>query len=408
MAHRGRLNVLANIDRQAAGPDLLGVRGQRRPRLHAGLRRREVPPRRHRHCTTPTGGETMAVSVAPNPSHLESVNPVVEGMVRAKQDALGDGERARVIPVLLHGDAAFAGQGVVAETLNLAEPRRLHHRRHHPRRHQQPDRLHHAARRTRARPPTAPTWPRWSRRPIFHVNGDDPEAVRPRGRPGLRVPPALQARRRHRPGLLPALGPQRGRRAQLHAAAACTRRSRATPRSRSSTASSWCARARSTHARSWTRSWAEKKARDAARGRGRPLRGHRARGRRRSRRPVDAERDARPPQGRRCAALGSRPRGLRAAPQAGAASSRSAPDAARGQGRRGLGDGRGAGLRHAAARGASRSGSRARTRAAAPSASATRSSTTRAPAREYVPLQRRRAAGGAASRSTTACSPRPR
>jgi 2-oxoglutarate dehydrogenase E1 component len=65
-------------------------------------------------------GDTIAVSVAPNPSHLEFVDPVVEGMVRAKQDAIADRERSRVIPVLLHGDAAFAGQGIVAETLNLA------------------------------------------------------------------------------------------------------------------------------------------------------------------------------------------------------------------------------------------------------------------------------------------------
>ena len=65
-------------------------------------------------------GQTLTVSVAPNPSHLEWVNPVVEGMVRARQDALDDGERAKVLPILLHGDAAFAGQGIVAETLNLA------------------------------------------------------------------------------------------------------------------------------------------------------------------------------------------------------------------------------------------------------------------------------------------------
>src|SRR6185295_2472436 len=65
-------------------------------------------------------GETLSVSVAPNPSHLEFVNPVVEGMVRAKQDGLGDAQRSKVLPILLHGDAAIAGQGIVAETLNLA------------------------------------------------------------------------------------------------------------------------------------------------------------------------------------------------------------------------------------------------------------------------------------------------
>ena len=66
-------------------------------------------------------GREVLVSVSPNPSHLEAVDPVVEGIVRPKQDRLGDNDRERVIPVLIHGDAAFAGQGVVAETLNLSQ-----------------------------------------------------------------------------------------------------------------------------------------------------------------------------------------------------------------------------------------------------------------------------------------------
>ena len=66
-------------------------------------------------------GSEIVVSLAPNPSHLEAVDPVVEGIVRPKQDRLGDTERERVIPLLIHGDAAFAGQGVVAETLNLSQ-----------------------------------------------------------------------------------------------------------------------------------------------------------------------------------------------------------------------------------------------------------------------------------------------
>ena len=66
-------------------------------------------------------GREIVVSVSPNPSHLEAVDPVVEGIVRPKQDRLGDTQRERVIPVLIHGDAAFAGQGVVAETLNLSQ-----------------------------------------------------------------------------------------------------------------------------------------------------------------------------------------------------------------------------------------------------------------------------------------------
>jgi multifunctional 2-oxoglutarate metabolism enzyme len=119
MSHRGRLNVLANtIGKPLAqifsefegyvDPD--STQGSGDVKYHLGA------TGTHR----ADSGETLAVSVAPNPSHLEFVDPVVEGMVRARQDAIGDGERSRVIPVLLHGDAAFAGQGVVAETLNLA------------------------------------------------------------------------------------------------------------------------------------------------------------------------------------------------------------------------------------------------------------------------------------------------
>src|SRR5205807_266957 len=67
------------------------------------------------------GGREIMVSVSPNPSHLEAVDPVVEGIVRPKQDRLGDTNRERVIPLLIHGDAAFAGQGVVTETLNLSQ-----------------------------------------------------------------------------------------------------------------------------------------------------------------------------------------------------------------------------------------------------------------------------------------------
>src|SRR5207248_269911 len=66
-------------------------------------------------------GKTIHVSLSPNPSHLEAIDPVVEGRTRAKQDFFGDGERRRGIPLLVHGDAAFAGQGLVAETLNLSQ-----------------------------------------------------------------------------------------------------------------------------------------------------------------------------------------------------------------------------------------------------------------------------------------------
>src|SRR3546814_9044970 len=66
-------------------------------------------------------GKDITVELAANPSHLEAVDPVVVGMVRAKQDAINDPEAYSVLPVLMHGDAAFAGQGVVAETLNMSD-----------------------------------------------------------------------------------------------------------------------------------------------------------------------------------------------------------------------------------------------------------------------------------------------
>ncbi len=120
MAHRGRLTVLATcvgkplaeIFSEFEGfsdPD--SIHGSGDVKYHLGATNvRET-----------RSGAVLTVSVAPNPSHLEAVDPVVEGIVRPKQDRLGDTERARVIPVLIHGDAAFAGQGVVAETLNLSQ-----------------------------------------------------------------------------------------------------------------------------------------------------------------------------------------------------------------------------------------------------------------------------------------------
>ncbi|HEX8619156.1 MAG TPA: multifunctional oxoglutarate decarboxylase/oxoglutarate dehydrogenase thiamine pyrophosphate-binding subunit/dihydrolipoyllysine-residue succinyltransferase subunit, partial [Thermoanaerobaculia bacterium] len=120
-------------------------------------------------------GEKMKLSLASNPSHLEAVDPIVEGMVRAKQKLIGDKNRALVIPVLLHGDAAFAGQGVVAETLNLSQLKG----------YKTGGTIHvvinnqigfttdpEAARSSTYATDVAKT----VQAPIFHVNGDDPEA----------------------------------------------------------------------------------------------------------------------------------------------------------------------------------------------------------------------------------------
>ncbi|MFZ0593024.1 MAG: multifunctional oxoglutarate decarboxylase/oxoglutarate dehydrogenase thiamine pyrophosphate-binding subunit/dihydrolipoyllysine-residue succinyltransferase subunit, partial [Bryobacteraceae bacterium] len=120
MAHRGRLNVLANVVGKSmvqvfsefeGEPDPESVQGSGDVKYHLGA------SGIHRS----TQGKEILVSVAFNPSHLEAVDPVVQGLVRPKQDRIGDEERKRVIPLLIHGDAAFAGQGVVAEVLQLSQ-----------------------------------------------------------------------------------------------------------------------------------------------------------------------------------------------------------------------------------------------------------------------------------------------
>ena len=120
MAHRGRLNVLANIFhksvRQIVEEFEGGIKGPLENssgdvKYHLG----------YSHAYQTRGGGEVLISLAFNPSHLEAVNPVVEGRVRARQDRRGEGSDSNVMAVLIHGDAAFAGQGVVAETLNLSK-----------------------------------------------------------------------------------------------------------------------------------------------------------------------------------------------------------------------------------------------------------------------------------------------
>jgi 2-oxoglutarate dehydrogenase E1 component len=121
-------------------------------------------------------GNSVHLSLTANPSHLEAVNPVVLGKARAKQDQAGDTDRTRVLPVLLHGDAAFAGQGVVAECFGLSGLRG----------HRTGGTIHLVVN-NQIGFTTAPHFSRSSpyptdialmvEAPIFHVNGDDPEAV---------------------------------------------------------------------------------------------------------------------------------------------------------------------------------------------------------------------------------------
>ena len=119
MPHRGRLNVLANvfgkplenIFAEFADNVEHGVVGEGDVKYHMGF---SID-------VAPAGGQPIHLTLAANPSHLEAIDPVVEGKCRARQDRYGDTRGNRVLPVLIHGDAAFAGQGVVAETLNLSQ-----------------------------------------------------------------------------------------------------------------------------------------------------------------------------------------------------------------------------------------------------------------------------------------------
>jgi multifunctional 2-oxoglutarate metabolism enzyme len=174
MAHRGRLNVLANIvgkqltqifSEFEGNLDPTSMQGSGDVKYHLGASGVHTAP----------SGREIVVSVAPNPSHLEAVDPVVEGIVRPKQDRLGDTKRERVIPILIHGDAAFAGQGVVAETLNLSQldgyttGGTIHLIIN--------NQIGFTTRPDEARStPYSTDVARMVQAPIFHVNGDDPEA----------------------------------------------------------------------------------------------------------------------------------------------------------------------------------------------------------------------------------------
>ncbi len=179
MAHRGRLNVLANIVgkplrklfREFEGNlDPETTQGSGDVKYHLGASGKFVG----------RSGQPLPVTLASNPSHLEAVDPVVEGMVRARQDLIGDPPNGdvgafAVLPLVIHGDAAFAGQGVVAETLNLSALRGY-----------RVGGTIHLVVNNQLGFTTAPAEARSSvyatdvakmvQAPIFHVNGDDPEA----------------------------------------------------------------------------------------------------------------------------------------------------------------------------------------------------------------------------------------
>jgi multifunctional 2-oxoglutarate metabolism enzyme len=175
MAHRGRLNVLANILGTPLAKILsefeeitepLTFQGSGDVKYHLGA----------------TGkfrsfeNNEILVSLAPNPSHLEWVNPVIEGIVRAKQARRGDVMRDQVVPILIHGDAAFAGQGVVWETINLSQ---LYGYRTGGTIHVIiNNQIGFTTPPEEARSSPYPTdLARSVQAPIFHVNGDDPDSA---------------------------------------------------------------------------------------------------------------------------------------------------------------------------------------------------------------------------------------
>ncbi|MEU8764495.1 multifunctional oxoglutarate decarboxylase/oxoglutarate dehydrogenase thiamine pyrophosphate-binding subunit/dihydrolipoyllysine-residue succinyltransferase subunit [Streptomyces sp. NPDC048659] len=175
MAHRGRLNVLANIVGKSYAQIFREFEGNLDPKSMHG----SGDVKYHLGATgTFTGldGEQITVSLAANPSHLEAVDPVLEGIVRAKQDVINKGGTDfTVLPVALHGDAAFAGQGVVAETLNMSQLRG----------YRTGGTVHivinnqvgfTAAPESSRSSMYATDVARMIEAPIFHVNGDDPEA----------------------------------------------------------------------------------------------------------------------------------------------------------------------------------------------------------------------------------------
>lgn len=173
MAHRGRLNMLLNV-MELPARDMLAAFEDSAPEKLMG--RGDVKYHLGYSSDRTFAGKSVHLTMSFNPSHLEFVNPVVTGRVRAKQDRRGDTKRERVLPLLIHGDAAFIGQGIVAETLNLAYLQgystggTIHIVIN--------NQLGYTTVADDARSTQYCTdLVRMLRCPVFHVNGDDPDAV---------------------------------------------------------------------------------------------------------------------------------------------------------------------------------------------------------------------------------------
>ncbi len=174
MPHRGRLNVLANIAGKSYGQIFQEFEGFYAKNAVAGTGDVKYHLGTEGVFTSESGAKTK-IYLAANPSHLEAVNPVLEGVVRAKQDRMNKRDAFSILPILLHGDAAFAGQGVVVETLNLSLLRGY-----------RTGGTIHIIVNNQVGFTTSPIASRSSTyatdvaktisAPVFHVNGDDPEA----------------------------------------------------------------------------------------------------------------------------------------------------------------------------------------------------------------------------------------
>ena len=173
MAHRGRLNVLVNVMGKSPQDLFEEFEGAVDPRHGSG----DVKYHKGFSINLKTAKGNVHTVLAFNPSHLEIINPVIEGSVRARQDRRKDAQRNKVLPVLIHGDAALAGQGVVMETLNLSSTRG----------YTTGGTVHIVVNNQIGFTTSDPLDSRSTlyctdvakmvQAPIFHVNGDDPEAV---------------------------------------------------------------------------------------------------------------------------------------------------------------------------------------------------------------------------------------
>ena len=245
MAHRGRLNVLVNSLGKMPADLFAEFDHTAKEELPAG----DVKYHQGFSSDVTTRGGPVHLSLAFNPSHLEIVNPVVEGSVRARMDRRADPQGKQVLPVQVHGDAAFAGQGVVMETLALAETRGYF-----------TGGTVHIVINNQIGFTTSD--PRDSRStlyctdvvkmieaPVLHVNGDDPGG-RGAGDPArARIPHGVRQGRGGRHRLLPQARPQRAGHARADAAADVQEDRRRIPAPASSTPTSW-------PRRGWARRWA--------------------------------------------------------------------------------------------------------------------------------------------------------